>query len=257
MPRLHLFELEDQQWFPKVIRNYMTDYLQHVSNSFDIYKTIGPVLKKGLDKTESKQIIDLCSGGGGGWMKLADHVKEELPGVKIVLSDYYPNIPAFENMKKAHFEIISFDTKSVNAMDVPQDQKGLRTQFLSFHHFKPDGAKKILQNAVDAKQPIAIFEAQQRSVGHFVQFFLSPIFVLLMTPAIKPFSLGRLFFTYLVPIVPLCIWLDGLVSVLRTYSPKELEKLISELNNKDSFDWEISFVKSGPSKVFYLLATPK
>jgi hypothetical protein len=110
---------------------------------------------------------------------------------------------------------------------------------------------------VDAKQPIAIFEAQQRSVGHFVQFFLSPIFVLLMTPAIKPFSLGRLFFTYLVPIVPLCIWLDGLVSVLRTYSPKELEKLISELNNKDSFDWEISFVKSGPSKVFYLLATPK
>ncbi len=257
MPRLHLFELEDQHWFPKTIRNYMTDYLQHVTNSFDMYKTIGPVLKKGLDSTDTKQIIDLCSGGGGGWMKLADHIKEEFPGTKVHMSDFYPNIPAFERHQKAHPEVIEYEDQSVNAMEVPNELKGLRTQFLSFHHFKPEGGKKILQNAVDAGQPIAIFEAQQRSVAHFVQFFFSPIFVLLMTPAIKPFSIGRLVFTYLIPVVPLFIWFDGLVSVLRTYSPKELQKLIDQLDNGDRFNWEISFVKSGPSKVYYLLGTPQ
>ena len=257
MARIHLFEFEDQSWFPSFLRNYMTDYLQFVANSFDMYKICVPILKKGVEAAEQNQVIDLCSGGGGGWEKLGNHLLKELPGTKVKLTDFYPNLPAMERLQSLLPEVISFENKSVDAMKVPYELIGLRTQFLSFHHFKPQEAKQILQNAVDGGQPIAIFEAQQRSVAHFIQFFFSPINVILFTPFIRPFSFGRIVFTYLIPLVPLFVWWDGLVSVLRTYSAKELQELIGQLKNGDSYQWEIDSVKSGPGKIYYLLGRKK
>ena len=110
---------------------------------------------------------------------------------------------------------------------------------------------------MDAKSPIAVFEAQKRSVGDFIKFFFSPINVLLLTPFIRPFSIGRIVFTYLIPVVPLFAWWDGLVSVLRTYSERELKEMISKVENSDSFEWDISFVKNGAVKIYYVLGVPK
>jgi len=133
----------------------------------------------------------------------------------------------------------------------------LRTQFLSLHHFKPKDAKKILQNAVATKQNIAIFEGQERSFASIFAMIFSPITVLLVTPFIKPFSVGRIIFTYLIPLVPIFVLWDGIVSSLRTYSVKEMEDLVNGLENKDQFDWEIGRKKSGPGVNLYLLGTLK
>jgi hypothetical protein len=255
--RLHLVEFEDLQWFPKAIRNYMTDFLQFAANKFDFYKTITPILKNGVEASGTNTIIDLASGGGGGWLKLSEHIAEEMPDVTVHLTDFYPNIAAFERTKAKNPDVFSFEEKSVNALDVPKELIGLRTQFLSFHHFKPDEARQILQNAVDAQCPIAIFEAQKRSVGDFIKFFFSPINVVFSTPFIRPFSFGRILFTYLIPIVPIFVWWDGLVSVLRTYSDKEMNELIAKLKDNESFEWEVSFVKNGPVKIYYTLGIPK
>lgn len=257
MGRIHLFEFEDQRWFPKHIRNYMTDFLQFTSNMFDFYKTTIPVLKKGLDSINSHQIIDLASGGGGGWLKLSEHLERELPKVKVHLTDYYPNVIAFERTEAFNPEVFSYSNEAINALDVPAELKGLRTQFLSFHHFSKRDGIQILQNAVDANSPIAIFEAQQRSIIDLIKFFFSPINVALVTPFIRPFTLGRIVFTYLIPIVPLCTWWDGLVSVLRTYSKSELTEMIEGLSHSEQFDWEVDAVKNGPIKIHYLLGVPK
>lgn len=257
MARIHLVEFEDLGWFPKNIRNYMTDFLQFVANRFDFYKTITPVLKKGVSVSGTNTIIDLASGGGGGWLKLSEHVAEEMPEVTVCLTDFYPNIPAFERTKLKNPTVFSYETHSVNALNVPSHLKGLRTQFLSLHHFRPDDAQQIFQNAVDARSPIAIFEAQRRTVGDFIKFFFSPLNVLFVTPLIRPFSFGRIFFTYLIPIVPIFVWWDGLVSVLRTYSDKEIHGLIAKLRNGDTFEWEVSCVKSGQVKIYYVLGIPK
>lgn len=257
MARLHLVEFEDLKWFPKAIRNYMTDFLQAVANKFDFYKTITPILKKGVDAAEEKQIIDLASGGGGGWIKLSEHIAEEMPDVNVRLTDFYPNIAAFEQTQTKNPKVFTFERESVNALDVPSRLKGMRTQFLSLHHFRPNEVQQIFQNAVDAKSPIATFEAQKRSVGDFIKFFFSPINVIFMTPFIRPFRLGRIIFTYLIPIVPIFVWWDGLVSVLRTYSEKELNEIIGQLENGDSFEWELSFVKNGAVEIYYVLGVPK
>lgn len=255
MARIHLIEFEDLSWFPKNIRNYMTDYLQFVANKYDMYETIVPIVEKGVKSSGEKQIIDLASGGGGGWKVLSKHVKQQLPEVKVKLTDYYPNHEALNGLVESDPEFFSYAKEAVSALEVPKELKGLRTQFLSFHHFRPKDAQQILQNAVDAGQPIAIFEAQKNSIGDFIKLFFSPLNVLAFTPFIKPLAFGRIFFTYLIPLVPLFTWWDGLVSVLRSYSATEQRKLISQLKNGDTYNWEIGEVKKGMFTIYYLLGT--
>ncbi len=256
MGRIHLFEFEDQKWFPAFLRNYGTDFLQFLSNKTKLYKPITPVIKKGLKQSGINQIIDLGSGGGGGLIWLNAELKKDITDLKIVLTDFYPNIPAFEFAKKQvdNFEFIE---KPIDARAVPIELKGLRTQFLSFHHFKPTEAKQILQNAINSNNSIAVFEAQERSLPSIVAMLFSPFSVLFMTPFIRPFKFGRIFFTYLIPIVPLFVLWDGVVSSLRTYSIKEMQALVKSLNETESYNWEIDKVKSGPGVILYLLGTKK
>ncbi|WP_420399031.1 hypothetical protein [Flagellimonas sp.] len=256
MGRIHLFEFEDQKWFPAFLRNYGTDFLQFLSNKTKMYKPIVPVLEKGLKTCGVDTIVDLGSGGGGGLLWLNSELLKSNPGLKIVLTDFYPNLNAFKFTQKqaGNFEFID---PPVDARNVPENLKGFRTQFLSLHHFKPKDAQKILQNAVNASSGIGVFEAQERSVPSILAMLFSPISVLLTTPFIRPFKWGRLLFTYLIPIVPLFVLWDGIVSSLRTYSVKEMEALVASLEQVDSYHWEIQRVKSGPGVILYLLGTPK
>jgi hypothetical protein len=256
MGRIHLFEFEDQNWFPSFLRNYGTDFLQFLSNKTNMYTPIVPVLKKGLQLSKTNQIIDLGSGGGGGLIRLNEELEKEISDLKILLTDYYPNISAFKHTQKTSLNF-SYSDKSIDAKNVPENLKGLRTMFLSFHHFKEKDAIKILQNAVNSGESIAIFEAQERSFVSILAMLFSPISVLFTTPFIRPFKLGRIIFTYLIPIVPLFVLWDGIVSSLRTYSVDEMIKLVNKVSNNDSFNWEIKRIKSGPSVILYLLGVKK
>lgn len=256
MARIHLFEFEDQPWFPEFLRNYMTDYLQFMSNKMNMYQGVMPILKKGLNKSGGTQILDLASGGGGGLLRIAEELQKEEPNLKIMLTDFYPNIDAFKKTVDQS-PVFSYVSESVDATNVSKDLKGFRTQFLSLHHFRPNQARQILQNAVDAKATIGVFEAMERGPKNMIGMLFIPILVFLVTPFIRPFKLGRIIFTYLIPLVPIFTFWDGFISVLRTYSIKEMNELIVGIPNSNTYDWEVSKVKSGPGEILYLLGSPK
>ena len=252
MNRVHLFEIEDQKWFPTFLRNYMTDFLQFLSNKTKIYQPIVNLLSEKIIKSGHQNIIDLASGGGGGLLWLSGALKKNISGLHITLTDYYPNIAAFQQTQQES-DIFSYETASVDARNVPAHLKGFRTQFLSFHHFKPADAVQILQNAVDSKSPIAVFEAQDRSILSIVAMIFSPLSVLLTTPFIRPFQWGRLFFTYIIPLIPVFVLWDGLVSSFRTYSVREMNDLIRQVAAHDDFEWSAGKEKN----ILYLIGLPK
>lgn len=254
MKRIHLFEFEDQKWFPNSIRNYITDFLQFASNMGRIYDPIIPLLSEQLKNDETNTIIDIGSGGGGGLISLNTALKKEIPNLRIVLTDLYPNKEAFRYTSKFtdNFEFVEHP---IDARDIPVQLKGLRTQFLSLHHFKPKDAMAILQNAVDNNSSIAIFEAQERSLKSIVGMIVSPLSVLILTPFIKPFGWSRLLFTYLIPIIPIVVLWDGIVSVLRTYSVDEMRELVKQLDNSETYDWKIDKINSKTGVILYLLGT--
>ena len=241
---------------PRFSKKLFDRFLQFLSNKTNLYNPIIPIIEETLRNRKISTIIDLGSGGGGGLVRLNEELKKNVPELNIIMTDYFPNIIAFEHTKKLSPNF-SYEKNPVDARNVPANLKGLRTQFLSFHHFKPAEAKLILQHALDSKSPIAIFEAQERSLSSIIAMLLSPVSVFLTSPFIRPFKIGRIVFTYLIPIVPLIVLWDGIISSLRTYSVKEMNELIQSLNKHEIYDWQVGKINSGPSKILYLIGHEK
>ena len=79
--------------------------------------------------------------------------------------------------------------------------------------------------------------------------------VLLLTPFIGPFRWFRLFWTYLVPVLPLVLLFDTIVSCLRIYSEPELRHLTVGL---DRYCCDIGTVRGKPlpNALTYLIGVP-
>ena len=181
--------------------------------------------------------------------------------MNVRLTDKYPNPEALLKWPEGSRQGIEYLAEPVDATRVPSHLNGMRTLFEGFHHFKPDNAMSILQDAFDNRAALGIFEASLKPPFGFVLLLLSPfitlISYLLLTPFMKPRTLPRFIWTYLVPIVPLATCWDGIVSLLRVYSVHELNEMVTLLNSKEYY-WEIGEASTGtPVFVFtYLLGYP-
>jgi hypothetical protein len=90
--------------------------------------------------------------------------------------------------------VIRYHPESIDATNVPNDlDTSIRTLFGSFHHFKPNLARKILQDAVIKNHTIAIFEGSQRSLLAFFTFaILMPLIAMMHSFwIIKPKSVSH------------------------------------------------------------------
>jgi len=257
IPRLQLLELEDQAWVPRVVRDLATDYLRFVEDRFQLHLHALPILQRALNESGTTRIVDLCSGGAGPVPHLVRELGAQGVGVHATLTDLYPNVEAFAAAESDSDGRIDFIEESVDARAVPSELRGLRTFFNAFHHFAPDDARRILQAAVAAGQPIAVLEVPERSLKSIVPLLLTPLLVWLATPFIRPFSWRRLLWTYPLPAVPLlCVW-DGIVSQLRAYRPEELKALAGATG--DAFIWEAGTHRAPkvPAQITYLLGWPR
>ena len=257
MKRRQLFEFDELSWYPALFRDAITDALRFLSNRLNIYGPAIPRLKEVLTRLGCREIIDLGSGGSGPILLIQRRleIKEGYP-VKVTLTDLFPNIEAFEKASAESGGGIDYVTAPVDATDVSGDLAGFRTMFASFHHFKPEKARMILKDAWSKGVGIGIFEFTDRSPAMFVVMLFSPILILLSTPFIRPLTWKKLFWTYLIPLIPLTGLWDGIVSYLRTYSPGELQQLVRGFES-DDYTWEIGQVKGiGLHKITYLFGYP-
>lgn len=260
MARIHAIEIHEQDWCPAAIRDAATDYLQFVSRIGNPYGPIVERLVVGLRRSKSSQVLDLCSGGGGPWFELQPELSGAMKAsVPVRLSDLHPNRAAFERARGDSDVSIDFVEQPVSVSEVPPELEGFRTLFASFHHFRPDGGRAILTDAVRDRRGIGVFEPLGRSVPAIVSVIFAPLMVLLVTPFIRPFRWSRLVFTYLIPIVPLVVIFDGVVSCLRTYTPDELRDLVAGVDGALDYDWDIGSesIPRTPMSITYLIGVPR
>ena len=255
---MHLFELEDQPWFPAIIRDLATDYIHFVEVTFQLCRPVVPLLADAFRSTASRHVIDLCSGGGGPIPALQHALAAEGLELRFTLTDRFPNLPAFRRAKERSQGKIEFIREPVDARAIPTSLRGFRTMFNSFHHFRPAEAKTVLRDAAEAGQPIGIFEIPERALVLILLTALTPLLVALATPFIRPFEWRRIFWTYVLPAVPLtCAW-DGIVSQLRAYTAAELLEISKDIA-PGSFVWRAGRVSipTTPGHVTYLLGYPR
>lgn len=238
---MRLFEFMDLAWFPRALRDAETNYLSAALAIGRVFAPLAPTLARVMGTDD--RIVDLAAGGAGPWPSLAEAIaKERSRAVMVTLTDLRPNVAAYERLGYA------YEPGCVDARAVPAHLGGTRTMFDGLHHLAHADARQVLEDAHRSRAPIVIAEAMSRRVPVLLSTLLIPLFVLLITPRARP-SVLALVFTYLVPILPLVIWWDGLVSCLRTSTPAELLALTHGL---DGYRWETDRIGT----VTYLVGAP-
>jgi hypothetical protein len=254
--RVHLFEFEDCAWFPAGIRNLMTDFLRDIVVFQRLHRPIVAKLRDALERTGGRRIVDLCSGGGGLLPAIHAELTQSWQPVSVVFTDKFPSVESLRRVCRRdpqHLDVAPF---SVDCTNVPGELAGFRSMFSAFHHFDPPTARHILEDAYRKRMGIGIFEVSERAAWSLLRISLVPIGVWLYTPLMSPLTWRRLLWTYVVPIVPLALLWDGIVSALRTYTTSELYDLTQDMGGGD-YGWDIGQLRAPFGyKVTYLIGVP-
>src|ERR1700733_2619822 len=257
MRRIQFIELHEQPRFPKFLRDDITDTLQFALSNTAAYGSIAPLFQRALCAAKRHSIVDLCSGAGGPWLDLGRRLESGIAGFHVLMTDKFPHVTAFETAQARSEFPMNFCAQSVDAREVPRELDGFRTLFSAFHHFRPADARAVIQNTVDARQGIGIFEITRRTAPAIASMILWALSPLLFTPFVRPFRWSRLFFTYLLPLLPFVLLFDGIVCCLRTYRPSELSDLVHELGTTD-YEWQTGELRESILKapITYLIGFP-
>ncbi|KAG8170040.1 hypothetical protein KVR01_000785 [Diaporthe batatas] len=252
VPRMHLFEIDDQPWFPPWFRAKVQAALTQTWNSqIPLLQPVSParmvsrLLQAHLgDRLADHVFVDFCAGGGGPTPSIERYINQDTSQgpVQFVLTDLHPHI---ENWTRASRRSpnIHFSPSQIDASDAPPDllanhlntnnalgsgKKQFRLFNLAFHHFDDPLARRILANTLQTSDGFAIFELQDRSLRAFLACCLLGVGVLLSAPlfAWRWRSPGTLFWSWVVPVLPFVLVYDGWVSSLRTRTPDEVEALL-------------------------------
>jgi len=185
------------------------------------------------DKSTSND-IELVRLNGAGKEPIDD-------SVDFVLTDIHPHLEAWEKAAKRS-DHLRFVREGVDAGNAPldllarveglsseqQQKKVFRLFSLAFHHFDDPAATQILRNTLQTSSGFGIFELQERTFeGLLTAFVIGPA---LWLGSWYWFwgDWTHLFWTYVIPVVPIVVMLDGWVSAVRTRSGEEILALMKK-----------------------------
>jgi hypothetical protein len=259
VPMGRLFEIHEQTWFPQFLRDQFADSLQMIVEVTNTYQPIAALLRERLEECGAERVVDLCSGAGGPWPSLVRHF--EMHGatpLEVLLTDKFPNTTKLQDREPPTANRIHFLSGSIDATRIPKYLRGFRTLFSSFHHLNPDEARGLLQDSVNRRQAIGVFEAPARHTLTLLSLLLIPIATWLFVPFRRPFRWSRLLWTYLIPVIPFVLFFDGLISCLRAYSVGELQEMTKGLQSS-GYRWELGERTGGwlPVRITYLIGCPQ
>jgi hypothetical protein len=194
-----------------------------------------------LHDSGTHKVLDLGSGSGGP-IKIISSVSA-LAETEFVLSDLFPNIPAFEKVVHGSKGRVSYCKEPVDATDCPGAPGRARTMFASMHHMPETLLEGILRSCVASKETFIAFEATNRSLPVIVFFLMSlPLLAILhvCTLAANLEFLKALRCFVFLPVLGLILVHDGIVSCLRTYSRQEFLEIASRADAKNEYRWYVS-----------------
>ncbi|KAJ2901587.1 hypothetical protein MKZ38_001666 [Zalerion maritima] len=114
IPRMHLFEIDDQPWFPPFLRRIVQETLCRawltpppITSPACAADIAAGVLIKNIGPSEATlyTFVDFCAGGGGPTPRIertlnAHAAKSGLPRADFVLTDLYPHVDAWERASR-------------------------------------------------------------------------------------------------------------------------------------------------------------
>ncbi len=169
---------------------------------------------------------DLCSGSGE---PAINFFRKSNGFSSLGLTDKFPNRLGINDTR------ISYLMKRSDVLEMEFKPGTCYTMFNAFHHFNDDDKIKIANKIQTSGSNGFIVEILDPGIICFLRvLFITTIGSLFLTPFVRPFSLKRLFFTYIIPINIFTITYDGIISVFKSRSVKQYKKLFANHNDSIS-----------------------
>ena len=257
--RFELFEIHEQPWFPDFLRREVVDALQMILERTDAYRPIAGRLHQALNRSGTREVLDLFSGAGGPWPSLVRLFEGEgAPPIEVILTDKFPNVSNGGNSETVRASGIHFLGDPVDATVIPERLQGFRTIFSSFHHLNSEQASRFLQDSAAKGEGVGVFEVASRHAFTLLSILAMPLVDWLFTLFRRPFRWSRVVWTYVIPVVPAVLLIDGLISCLRAYSLADLRAMTACASNPN-YEWQIGEETSAllPLRVTYLVGCRK
>lgn len=260
MRRRQLFEVHDQAWVPSPIRESVVEILGTTLRWGGIARALVPILNGFFVRTSVNEVLELCSGSGATVQTLLTERKATEPTSadtaarpRFVLTDLCPAVPEWAELCKEFPGEIRYVPHSVDATAIEPDA-GCQQSWLilnAFHHFPPELARAILAAADRSSHGILIAENFGRNPLATLACGVVAVPAALATPWLtRRRRLAKAFWTYVVPIIPLAVAWDGVVSALRMYEPDELMEMTRRLNRLEWAYQSFSYAYFGRGYVF-------
>ena len=170
MPRLHLLEIDDQTWFPSVLRgcvqsllalawNIHVPFLQTASAA----ALAANVLLKQLEDPSKYAVIDCCSGAGGPVSTIERHMNQALAlrgdkAIRFCLTDLHPHLSEWKRLKhqSSNIEFVEGPVDAIAAKGLTREgEKECRMFNLAFHHLDDPVARAVLADTIKSADAIA------------------------------------------------------------------------------------------------------
>ena len=252
MRRRHLFEFNESDRCPDVVRRSITRLLQWGALRFGIYAPAAELIRELLEAHGGQQIVDLGAGSGGPWPALLR--EPALAGVGLRLTDRALDARALDAFDP--------DTRARVALgpEAPRflpgaELDGLRTAFACLHHLTPDALAEALGRVARDRFPFLAIEVTERTWCALVRQVVFGPLALWGIACLRP-TPGQILLTYVIPVIPLALVWDGCVSCLRSYGTEELLAL-ARRHARDDYVWDAGILRPpGGAALVFLRGRP-
>jgi len=240
-------ELEDYNWFPAALRRWQLQVVGNISVWTKLYQPLAPILQQMIIKNKITALQDTCSGSGMPAVYLQQQLAANIP---ILLTDKYP-VTGFKN-KPA----VTYSPGTVDVLEIQPEENTIYTMFNAFHHFPAAQQRALVKKMAANKTCFLIGEILTPGFFNVVKILLTTTLVQLLTaPFVKPFSLPRLFFTYIVPVNLFTVTYDGIISVIRSKTAVAYNDLLQEISGP-LYCITIQTIKNWKGNLVYIKGEP-
>jgi hypothetical protein len=228
LPRLHLFEFNDQAWVPAPLRDTIVESLTRALRWGRMLDGLVEPLLGFLDAAGAREVLDIGSGGGGPAEALVEAAHRRGRDLHVLLTDLYPRPSVWSALGGRHPGVIDFANEPVDATRIPPHLSAGRARVIinTFHHFQPDLAQAVMTDAIRSRAPIFVSEAFDRNPLRFLSFAPAGLAALYVSPALSSEArVARAALVWGSPVaLTASVW-DGLVSTMRVYTEEELRTM--------------------------------
>jgi len=232
LPRLQLFEFNDSPWAPKVLRDTVVEALSRSLRWGRMLDGLVEPFEAFLAACGTHEVLDLCAGAGGPAQVLAEAMSRRGRQARFLLTDLFPQVPAWEALRAELPGRLDFVPLPVDATAIPADLGAGRARVIinALHHFPPALARRVLRGACEDAPGVFVAEGLVRNPLRFAAFLPVGLPALLAAPVLaKDRRLARALLSWATPVALAVSAWDGAVSTLRIYEPAELRSMVADL----------------------------